>query len=389
MTPASRRHLVEQVEPEGIRITRAEGSHVWDDQRRKYIDFIMGWCVGNLGWALPEIRDAIGRRNHPDYIFPHYDYKGWHDLAGLLADIAPGGLTRCFRATGGTEAVEIALQIAMVATGREKFVSIEESYHGNSIGTLSIAASTNHERFPRLLSGCEKVKPPLDSTKLRRVEALLRKRDVAAFIMEPIGISIGVLIPDADFMEGLQRLCKRYGTLLIMDEVATGFGRTGNMFATEHFDIAPDILTISKAMSGGYGGIGATMTTERVQRKIKGKYSAYSTYGWHPLAVDAAIANIRYWKKYGDDILLNCVEVGAFLERHLNEIFQHTGTVRAKGLAIAVEFDNEKYPANIVKRCRKKGLLVTSDGEYLQILPAMNVERRIAEEAVSILASSA
>ena len=108
MTPQKRMPLLaEQAEPEGIRITRAEGSHVWDDQRRKYIDFVMGWCVGNLGWSFPEIRDAIGRTNHPDYVFPHYDYKGWHDLAALLADVVPGELTRSFRATGGTEAVEI------------------------------------------------------------------------------------------------------------------------------------------------------------------------------------------------------------------------------------------------------------------------------------------
>jgi acetylornithine/succinyldiaminopimelate/putrescine aminotransferase len=386
--PTGRRFLAEQTELEGIRVARAEGSHVWDDRRRKYIDFVMGWCVGNLGWGLPEIRDAIARTNHPDYVYPHYDYKAWHDLAELLADIAPGDLTRSFRATGGTEAVEIALQIAMVATGRNRFVSIEDSYHGNSFGTLSVAASDNRDRFPRLLDGCDKIKPPLDTAKLDRVERLLKKRDVAAFIMEPIAISIGVLIPGNDFMVGLQRLCRRYGTLLIMDEVACGFGRTGNVFATEHFDIAPDILTMSKAMSAGYGGIGATMTTERVHRKIKGKYSAYSTYGWHPLAVDAAIANLRYWKRYGNDLLVNCVEVGAYLERRLKEIFGDSAKVHAKGLAIAVEFDHEEYPAKLVERCRKKGLLVTSDDEYLQILPAVNVENKVAERAMNILASA-
>ena len=384
-----RRLLAEQAEPEGIRVARAQGSHVWDDQRKKYIDFIMGWCVGNLGWGLPEIRDAIGRTNHPEYIYPHYDYKGWHDLAELLAEVAPGDLTRSFRATGGTEAVEIALQIAMVATGRNRFVSIEDSYHGNSIGTLSIAASANRDRFPRLLDGCDKVKPPLNAAKLDRVERLLRKRNVAAFIMEPIAINLGVLVPDNDFMEGLERLCNRYGTLLIMDEVACGFGRTGNVFATEHFDIAPDILTMSKAMSAGYGGIGSTMTTEKVHRKIKGKYSAYSTYGWHPFAVDAAIASLRYWNRHGHDLLTNCVEVGAYLERRLEEIFGDFATVHAKGLAIAVEFDNEDYPAKLVERCRRKGLLVTADGEYLQILPAINVESSVAVRATNILASCA
>src|SRR6188508_235100 len=120
--PARRRRmknpqfLAQQTDPEGVRIVRASGSYVWDDRRRKYIDFIMGWCVGNLGWAVPEIEEAAARSRHPTYVYPHYDYRAWHELAGLLADIAPGQLRRSFRATGGSEAVDLAMQIAMVAT---------------------------------------------------------------------------------------------------------------------------------------------------------------------------------------------------------------------------------------------------------------------------------
>lgn len=385
----SGRHLAEQVEPEGLRIVRAEGSYVWDDKRRRYIDFVMGWCVGNLGWALPEIHDAIERARHPDYVYPHYDYRGWHELADLLAGMAPAGLTRCFRATGGSEAVEIAMQVAMLATGRGKFVAIEGSYHGNTIATLSLADSANRERFPRLLPGCARVEPPLDARKLGRVETLLKQRDVAAFIMEPIAINLGVLAPDIEFMTGLQQLCRRYGTLLVVDEVASGFGRTGNLFAAQHFDdVRPDIMTLGKALSGGYGGIGATLVTEKVHRAVKGKMSAYSTYGWHPLAVTAAVANLRYWKRHEPWLLQNAVEIGAFLERRMREMFGDRAEVRARGLALSVRL-GEKEAAALVRRARRNRLLLAADGEFLQLLPAVNVEREVAERAAEILAASA
>lgn len=369
MSRKDAQYLAEQVEFEGLRITRAEDSFVWDDARRKYIDFVMGWCVGNLGWGLPEIEDAIARARHPNYVYPHYSYRGWAVLAELLVDIVPDGLRRCYRATGGSEAVEIALQIARTATGRTRFVALEDSYHGNTIAIVEL---------PR------QIKPPLDEAKLDRVETLLKKRDVAAFIMEPISINLGVLVPDAAFMTGLRKLCDRYGTLLIFDEVASGFGRTGNMFATEHFDIEPDIITLGKALSGGYGGLGATIVTERVHSKVRGEFEAYSTYGWHPSAVVGASAYLRYWKKWSHDLLFNCVTMGAFLERRLGEIFDPSA-VHAKGLAICVDVDSESYAEKVVRRCRAHRLLITSSGSYLQFLPALTLERSVAERAMNIL----
>jgi adenosylmethionine-8-amino-7-oxononanoate aminotransferase len=329
--PKSREFLAQQTDHESIRVTKAEGSYVWDDQRRKYIDFTMGWCVGNLGWGVPEIESAVTRHRPASYVYPNYDYQPWHELAELLADITPAELTHSYRATGGSEAVEIALQIAMVATGRGKFVSLEDSYHGNTIATLSIAASESRQRYKNLLPNCQKLRSPLNEKKLDRVKRLLQGRDVAAFIMEPIPLSLGVEIPQPDFMTGLQQLCNRYGTLLIMDEVACGFGRTGALFGTEHYDIRPDIMTMAKAMTCGAAGLGATIVTAKVHRKVKNDFSAYSTYGWHPVAVSAAIANVRYWKKHRRTLLANCNEIGAFIEARLHEMFAGDVDIRAKG----------------------------------------------------------
>lgn len=365
------RFLAEQLSYEGLRVTRAEDSFVWDEKRHKYIDFVMGWCVGNLGWALPEVEAALERARVPTYVYPHYGYQGWQTLAELLIEAAPAPLARCYRATGGSEAVEIALQIARAATDREKFVAVEDSYHGNTIAILDL---------PR------RVKPPLDDKKLDRVESLLKKRDVAALIMEPISINLGMLVPEPEFMTGLRKLCDRYGTLLIFDEVATGFGRTGNMFASEHYDVTPDIMVLGKGLTGGYGGLGTTLVTEHIHDRVRGEFQAYSTFGWHPLAVEAAIAYLRYWKKWSHDLLFNCVTVGAFLERRLGEIFD-AAAVRAKGLAICVNVKDEEYAEKIVAGCRRKRLLITSSGTFLQILPALTLEREVAERAMRVLAS--
>src|SRR5688572_11399767 len=190
MTSSKRSYMVSDWEEPHV--TRAEGPYVFDRDGKRYLDFVMGWCVGHLGWGGREIRAAMRKFNGPAYVKPYYQYEAWGALAQLLAEITPGKLRRSFRATGGTEAVEIALQVAMLYKGRGRFVSIEGSYHGNSIGTMSIADSENRKTYKNLLPNCRKIDPPLDRAAAERVETLLKKRDVAAFIMEPISMNMGV-----------------------------------------------------------------------------------------------------------------------------------------------------------------------------------------------------
>jgi adenosylmethionine-8-amino-7-oxononanoate aminotransferase len=311
------------------------------------------------------------------------------ELARLLADITPGDLSQCVRATGGTEAVEIALQVAMVHTGRRGFVSIEGSYHGNSLGTMSVASSDNREQFPNLLPHCRKVKPPLDAKAAERVDRLLRKRDVAAFIMEPVICNLGVQVPDAGFMSELQRLCKRYGTLLIADEVACGFGRTGKLFASEHFDLRPDMMCLSKAITGGYAGLGATVIADKVARSVRGEFGAWSTYGWHPLAVDVALANLRHILKHRTRLLANVERMGAYFAERLSRMkFRSPATVRAKGLALGVEFESEDYASKLEARCRRAGLLVHADDDVMLLFPALNIDRETARRGLDLLEES-
>jgi acetylornithine/succinyldiaminopimelate/putrescine aminotransferase len=376
-------------EPGELQVARTEGSFVFDEKGRRYIDFMMGWCVGNFGWGNAVLVKEPKTFHGPDYVYPGYSYAPWAELAKLLVSIAPPGLTKAFRATGGSEAVDLALQAAMIHTGQRGFISLEESYHGNSLGGLSVGDSEKRERVRNLLPHCYKIKPPLNEQALDKVERRLKGRNVAAFIMEPISINLGVLIPEERFMQGLQRLCRKYGTLLIADEVATGFGRTGKLFASEHFDLRPDIMCVAKAITGGLGGMGATLMTAPVAKSMEEHGSFYSTYGWHPRSVDVSIAAMRYIIKHEKRLLRNAVRLSDYIAERLSQIpFKGRASIHRKGLAFGIELEDERYASQLQEKSRRRGLLFSHESaSTLLLLPALNMERSVAEKGLDILES--
>jgi len=365
-----------------IEVARARDNYVYDTRGRKYIDFIMGWCVGNFGWARPDLRRRVHAFDGPDYVYPEYTYKRWRELAELLVGLAPDGLTRCCRATGGSEAVELALQAAMLHTGRKKFIAIEDAYHGNTLGALSVGDGDDDVRVLTV----ERLKPPLDGDALGRLETRLKHRDVAAMIMEPIAMNLGVLIPETEFMEGLAPLCHRYGTLLILDEVATGFGRTGKLFASEYYDVEADMMTFAKAATGGAAGIGGLLLRGELAKTLEQDGNVYSTYGWHPLSVDVAIANVRWIKRNRGRLLRQVERTGAYFDERIHNMeFKEEPEVRRRGLAIAVDVRDEKYAERVAKKCRARGLLLDPQESVLLMLPALNVDRATAKAGLDIL----
>ena len=376
-------------EPKDVIVGHSADSYLTDPRGRKYIDFMMGWCAGNLGWGNTEIRKAASDFDGPDYVHPDFLYRPWAQLAEMLARITPGELAVSYRTTGGTESVEGALQIAMAYTGRGKFLSIEDSYHGNSIATMSIGGSRDRETFKNLLRNCRKIKRPLDHKALAKVETQLKKRDVAAFIMEPIICNLAALVPGDEFVRGVRKLCSRYGTLFIADEVATGFGRTGKLFACEHFDLEPDVLCMAKAITGGYGGLGAVMTTPTIATAIKKDFGLYSTYGWHPRAVAVALANLRYLTRHRNKLLKNATQLGDYILTRLSQMrFKGKATIHGKGLAIGIEVEDERYASQIGDRCRKGGLLVSAEEDVLMLFPALTITRETAERGLDIFEKS-
>ncbi len=377
-----RRFLGREGEAADVQVARTEGCYVYDARGRRYIDFLSGWCVGNFGWGNSEITKRP-RRERPDYVNPEYIYRPWVELARLLAEITPGKLEKSFRATGGSEAVDIALQVAMASTGRRKFVAVEGSYHGNTIGTVSIAASDSRAPFPNRLSNCLTIAPPLGRRAAERLEHLLKKRDVAAFIMEPISCNLAVMVPDDDFMKRAQQLCRRYGTLFIADEVACGFGRTGKVFASEHFDLQPDILCMGKAITGGHAPMGATIVTQKVAKSVEDKVSFWSTYGWHPSSVDVAIATVAWLKRNARKLMRHVDDISAYFNDRLGAM--NFEEIRIRGMAIAAETGDEDAASKIAGRCRKNGLLLTTSGAAITMFPPLTLDRRTAKQGLDIL----
>jgi acetylornithine/succinyldiaminopimelate/putrescine aminotransferase len=388
--PTRRREPIARELPAELQVAATNGNTLTDSRGRKYIDFVMGWCVGNFGWRRPAAMKAIEQFKGPDYIYPGYSYAPWTELARLLASLAPRRLTTCFRATGGSEAVDLALQAAMIHTGRRAFLSLEDSYHGNSLAGLSIGASETRERLKNLLPHCAKVAPPLDARALRRIEQRLKRRDVAAFIMEPISINLGVLIPDKDIIQHVRALCRRYGTLFVADEVACGFGRTGRVFACEHFDLDPDMLCVAKAMSGGVAPIGAVIATTPIAKSMEENDGTfYSTYGWHPRSVAAAIATLRDLKANRAGLLAGVAEMSEYFRVRLLQLaFARPAAVRIQGLAIGIDVGDEHYADTIQVKCRRNGLLVSTEGSTVLLLPSLVIDQRTAARGLDLLARS-
>lgn len=383
------KYLGRDVPATDIEIVGGEGSYLIDSTGKRYVDFLMGWCVGNLGWGIKEIRDRISNFDGPDYVNPYYLYQPWVELAEKLVKITPGKLSKSFRATGGTEAVEIALQAAMAYTNRQKFISVAEGYHGHSLAALSLGISSFKEKYGDCLFDCMKVKSPFNKEKALEIREKLSHKDIAAYISEPIICNLGVEIPDKDYYQIIQESCREFGTVFIVDEVATGFGRTGKMFASEYYDIEPDIMCLGKGITGGYGVLATAIMTEEIASAMKFDFSFYSTFGWHPRNVEAALANIDYWEKHGTEILQNVEKMSWYFKERLTNIkFMYKTIVRIKGLAIGLEFDKNGYAKELVERCRSKGLLFGEfDVNMATIFPALTINQETAKKGLDILES--
>jgi acetylornithine/succinyldiaminopimelate/putrescine aminotransferase len=368
---------------EDIDVVAAQGARIRDARGRSFIDFQMGWCVGNLGWNPPEILARIRNFEGPMYIAPGLHYAPWAELAELLVERAPGNLARAFRCVGGTEAVEHALQLAMTHTGRHKIVSLEGAYHGNSIAARAIGAGD----APAQLPGMKRLALPLDENALDRLETQLKHQDVAAFIMEPVVLNLSVIVPDSAFMAGLVELCHRYDTLVIMDEVGTGFGRCGRMYASELWKLEPDLMTLGKAIGSGVAPIAAVLATEEV---AKTKLDFFSTFAWQPIAVEAAIATQLYWRDHRNALLSNIAERSAELRQKLSTIeWRKEPELRIQGLAIGVDLGDPEYASKIAEQSRDDGLLVFAEDESLVMFPPLILDQETLQEAVDILSDCA
>jgi len=324
------------------RWARAEGAYLYDAHGTRFLDLLGGFGMYNVGRNNKRVRTALTEALELET--PGKVQLGISPLPGLLADEllrrAPASVGRVLFTSSGTEAVEAALKLGRAATGRSKVVSCEHGFHGLTLGSLSAAGDEAFRgRFGPLLPGFERV--PFDD--LDALEQALRGEDVAVFVVEPIQ-GHGPYFPSEGYLAGAQELCRRYGTLFCVDEVQTGFGRTGRLLALEHWGLDPDLITVAKSLSGGYVPVGAlllsTAVYDAVFDSLEHALAHGSTFAPNDLAIAAGLATLQEL----DDRRLpeRAARLGELLlerTRPLVERYEVVRGVRGLGLLWAIEFE--------------------------------------------------
>lgn len=321
--------------------SRAEGAYLYDDEGQDYLDFLSGYGVFNIGRNHPLVKQAI--RDVLDMDLPNMVQMDCALLSGMLAErltaLAPPGLDAVFFCNSGTEAVEGAMKFARAATGKSRILAHAGAYHGLTFGALSATQNASfREGFGPLLPGVDAI--PFGN--LEALEAELKAGGVAAFIAEPVQ-GKGVNIPADNFFPAARDLCHSHGALFIMDEVQTGLGRTGRRFAHEHWNVEPDIMTLAKALSGGYVPCGAILTSRKIHQGLFSRLDQCvrhsTTFGRNNLAMACGLASLHVLEN--EHLAENAARRGQAIMDGVEALKQKhelIKEVRGKGLMIAVEF---------------------------------------------------
>lgn len=359
--------------PFEIDVDYADGIYIYDKKGKKYADLISGISVSNLGHNNSRIKKAI--KNQVDkylhvMVYGEYKQSPQQELAKLLSKVLPKQLNTTFFVNSGTEANEAALKLAKRVTGRTELISCHKSYHGSTHGSLSVTGNEYKKYHARPLL------PDVLFMKFNNKEELeLITEKTAAVIIEPIQGDAGVIIPSIEYLKSLRKKCTEKGALLIFDEIQTGFGRTGKLFAFEHFDVVPDIITIAKAMGGGMP-IGAFISSYDNMDKLtyNPNLGHITTFGGHPVCCASALENLKILTE--SNIISEVEEKGRMFEKIIN----HYGIIEIRriGLMFAIEMKTPEIVKDIVLKCRDKGVLsywFLSNEKSFRIAPPLTITR--------------
>jgi acetylornithine/LysW-gamma-L-lysine aminotransferase len=347
----------------GVTIVRGAGARVWDDAGREYIDCVSGHGVAIVGHCNPAVVRAITEQASTLITCPEIFYNDVRArLLELLVSIAPEGIERAMLVNSGTEAVEGALKLARLSTGRPGIVATQRGFHGRTMGALSTTWEPHYrEPFVPLIPGVSHV----PYGRLERMDEAITD-ETAAVILEVVQGEGGVHAGDGDYLRGVQALCAERGALLIVDEVQTGFGRTGHMFACEHHGLRPDLVAVAKGIAGGVP-MGAVLIGGRVANITPGVHG--TTFGGNPLACAAALAAIRFM--LDEDLPAQAARKGAWaLDRLRAMDARAVREVRGIGLMIGIELRGRVTP--YLKALMDEGVLALPAGStVLRLLPPL------------------
>ena len=396
------------VDEEPVIIESAAGTTLTDTEGRSYIDGVSSlWCNVH-GHRHPALDAALIAQIHK---VSHSTMLGLShrpaiELARRLVDIAPAGLTRVFFSDSGSTATEIALKMAFQywrqsageGAGRAKFVSLKEAYHGDTIGSVSAGGiDLFHSTYRPLLFDTLKAEPG-DAADMERILAA-NEGEVAAVIMEPlVQGAAGMLVHPPGYLAAVRRLCDQYGVLLICDEVATGFGRTGKMFACQHEKVAPDLMCVAKGITGGYLPLAATLATERIYEGFLGRHEEYRTffhghtYTGNPLACAAALATLDVFEQ---ERTIHTLQAKiALLERLLAPVaaLPSVREVRQRGFMVGIEIEGFDPAARmghqVTLEARRRGAIIRPLGDVVVLMPPLSIDGAELQRLVSITRES-
>lgn len=337
-----------------IDVEKGEGIYLWDKAGKKYIDFISGICVNNVGHRHPVVTKAIEeqmRKFLHVMVYGEFIQQPQLDLAAALCARLPSQLQKVFLLNSGSEAMEGAIKLARLYNHRSQIVSFSRSYHGSTMGAMSVLGNPPiRRRFDPLLPD----HLLLEYNDVAQLEKITDK--TCCVVAEVIQSGSGMTEATPGFMEALRRRCTQTGALLVFDEIQSGFGRTGKLFAFEHYGQVPDILCLAKGMGGGMP-IGAFVSSPELMSLLDNEHPLMghaSTFGGHPLSCAASLAALEII--LGPQVLPLVEEKGRRIRHHLQDIPQVV-SVSGKGLFLAARFQDEKLTARVQERCMANGLI--------------------------------
>ena len=420
--------MQEYEKEETVIIEKAYDSFLVDIDGKKYLDGVSSLWVNIHGHRKKEIDKAIIKQIKK---VSHTTLLGLSNtqticLAKKLVEITPPNLKRVFFSDNGSTGVEIALKISFQywqqkgESQKNKFVSFVGGYHGDTLGAVSVGGmDIFHKKYKPLLFNSFKVPYPhcyrcsktfrlCNMACLGRLENILEQKHgkIIGVIIEPlVQCAGGIIVAPKGFLKAVSKLCKKYGVLLIADEVATGFGRTGKMFACEHEKVRPDIMVMSKGITGGYLPLAATLTTEEIYNQFLGEYDEHRTfyhghsYSGNSLACAAALANIRIFEE--DRVLESLEEKIEFLQIGLKGFnkLAHVGDIRQKGMIIGIELVEDKdrrkqYPSGaqighkVILEARKRGLIIRPLEDVIVLIPPLSIRIKELGQILKIIYDS-
>lgn len=367
----------------GFEVEKAEGSYIYGKDGNAYLDFVAGVSANTLGHSHPIVVNAIKEqadRYLHVMVYGEYAQEKPVALCQLLAEATPEPLEVTYLVNSGAEAIDGALKLAKRYTGREEIISMKNSYHGNTHGALSVSGNEVHKREFRPLL------PMISFIEFNNEEEFSKITEkTACVIAETIQGAAGFLTPSQNYFKNLKKRCEEVGALLILDEIQPGFGRTGNLFSFEHYDMVPDILVMGKGMGGGVP-VGAFMSSAEIMKSLQHspKLGHITTFGGNPLIAAASYATL---KEVLDSGLMNEVNEKEALFRELL-VHPKIKKVNGRGLMLAVELESPDYTLKVAKRCMEKGLIVFWQlyrNEFMRISPPLTLTQNEIRKGCQII----